>query len=195
MIITALFNSNGNDNGISKCRESMVSHDKNTAVRKSLFHMFYGKSISCLICQASLNLLQLLPIRIVFKTEHEFHLYIKSWFNDRVKYWPSNVTFELARIFAMIGYNNNGECQLTLSDFPTTFIMSLIQHWDQLILIPNSKNNSVFSEIELISKWLNVIYQDGNTSKKILEHQIKHILESRKDLISYCRSQIELTSA
>ena len=191
LITNALYN----DNEYDKYRENMINDDSSTIVKKSSFHMFDGKSITCLISQAGLNVLQVLPIKLVFTTEHEFHLYIKTCFNDQVKYWPSNVTFELARIFAMIGYNNNGECQLTLSDFPTTFIMSLIQHWDQLILIPNIKNNSVFSEIELISKWLNVIYQDGNTSKKILEHQIKHILESRKDLISYCRSQIELTSA
>ncbi len=192
LITNALRNSHDNDNEVDKYRENTINDDTCTIVKKSSFHMLGGQSISCLISEASLNVLQVLPTKLVFTTEHEFHLYIKTWFNDHVKYWPSNVTFELARIFSMILYNKNGECQLTLSDFPNTFIMSLIQHWDQLILIPNIKSNTVFSEIELISKWLNVIYQDGNTSKKLLEHQIKHILESRKDLISYCRSQIEL---
>ena len=167
----------------------------NKKKKSSSGNILNGKNIKCLISQASIDILQTFPTKVIFQTKKNFQQYINIWFKNDVNYWPPNITFELARILNIITRNENGD--MKLSDFPTAFVVSLIQHWNNLLSIPDIKSNSIFFEIELIFNWLKALYpEDGEThnesATKHLEQRINIILESKKEIIDYCVSEIKL---
>ena len=92
-----------------------------------------GKNIKCLVSQASIDILQTFPTKVIFQTKKNFQQYINIWFKNDVNYWPPNITFELARILNIITRNENGDMKRTsngiqsLKNFTNVFSLNFLE--------------------------------------------------------------------